>query len=110
MRTNNYVVPNIIKIANKLDIIFGCIAYSLVALMFADATREELLGTPYHLATGIFLLIEVFVAICKVGAYIACIARGYKVSILGFIMYIGYIIASILLAILYLGTWIYIKA
>ena len=102
---NNYSSPRIIRVLNKLDTLVG----SMVILFFAFiVVLDPEIANDYANRFFIVLLMMVtlyaIIGLLKICSYTYCIFQGYRVTLVGMIMYIIWILA---VAVGVAVVWIY---
>ena len=85
---NNYSSPRIIRILNKLDTYIGIVCISMLTVLFTP--RVDALETWIHRFTLLlitFLVVYCIIGLAKICSYVYCIFQGYRVTLLGMILY-----------------------
>lgn len=85
---NNYSSPRIIRILNKLDTFIGIVCISMFMILFTP--EADILESWIHRFTILlitFLILYCIVGLTKICSYVYCVFQGYRVTLMGMILY-----------------------
>ena len=102
---NNYSSPRIIRVLNKLDTSVGSLAILFLAfIVVLDPDIAYDYADRFFIVLLTIVTLYAVIGLLKICSYTYCIFQGYRVTIIGMVLYIVWILAiSIAVAV----VWIY---